>query len=123
MSEKHTSVRGLDMAGLASEVLSAMDGRPCRAVAAEVGISPATLNRVTRGMVPDLLTYAALRSWLGTPEALRNEEGLGYAGLHKLQHDSRTLARPKLGGSIVQWAADEIAALRLALAPTSETAS
>jgi len=122
MSEKHTSVRGLDIADLASEVLSAMNGRPCRAVAAEVGISPATLNRVTRGMVPDLPTYAALRSWLGTPEALRNAEGIGYAGLHNLQHDSRTLARPKLGGSIVQWAADEIAALRIALA-TSETAA
>lgn len=36
------------------------------------------------------------------------------AALHRLQHEREPLAKPKLGGSITGWAAEEIAALRAA---------
>lgn len=39
-------------------------GRKLREVAAEVGISPATLMRVENGRVPDLGTFAKLCQWL-----------------------------------------------------------
>lgn len=37
----------------------------CRAAAPEIGISPATLNRVSRGMMPDVPTYLKIMKWLG----------------------------------------------------------
>jgi transcriptional regulator with XRE-family HTH domain len=40
-------------------------GRGIRAVATEVGISPATLSRVERGYLPDLETFGKLCKWLG----------------------------------------------------------
>jgi transcriptional regulator with XRE-family HTH domain len=39
--------------------------RGIRAVAAEIGISPATLSRVESGKQPDLDTFAKLCQWLG----------------------------------------------------------
>lgn len=36
------------------------------------------------------------------------------ACLHPLQHEARPLVKPRLGGSIIRWAADEIKALRAA---------
>ncbi len=38
-----------------------------RTVAQKTGVSPATLSRVEKGRMPELLTYAALCRWLGVP--------------------------------------------------------
>lgn len=38
--------------------------RGVREVAAEIGISPATLSRVESGKLPDLLTFKKICSWL-----------------------------------------------------------
>src|SRR4051794_34845723 len=38
--------------------------RGVRAVAAEIGISPATLSRVENGHMPDLATFANICKWL-----------------------------------------------------------
>jgi transcriptional regulator with XRE-family HTH domain len=38
--------------------------RGIREVAAEIGVSPATLSRVERGKLPDLLTFQKLCRWL-----------------------------------------------------------
>lgn len=38
-----------------------------RAAAKEIGISPATLQRVEQEKVPDLDTFARICSWLGVP--------------------------------------------------------
>jgi transcriptional regulator with XRE-family HTH domain len=38
--------------------------RGIREVAAEIGVSPATLSRVERGKLPDLDTFSKLCSWL-----------------------------------------------------------
>jgi transcriptional regulator with XRE-family HTH domain len=38
--------------------------RGIREVAAEIGISPATLSRVERGKLPDLLTFQKICKWL-----------------------------------------------------------
>lgn len=40
------------------------DGRGVRAVASDVGISPATLSRVENGNMPDLVTFAKICKWL-----------------------------------------------------------
>jgi transcriptional regulator with XRE-family HTH domain len=39
-------------------------GRGVRAVADEIGVSPATLSRVEGGKLPDLLTFRKLCAWL-----------------------------------------------------------
>jgi len=39
-------------------------GRGVRDVAAEVGVSPATLSRVEGGKLPDLITFRKLCTWL-----------------------------------------------------------
>lgn len=39
-------------------------GRGVRDVAAEIGVSPATLTRVEGGKLPDLLTFRKLCAWL-----------------------------------------------------------
>ena len=45
--------------------LSAKRGdRGVRAVAQEIGVSPATLSRVERGYLPDLETFAKISRWL-----------------------------------------------------------
>lgn len=103
-----------DVERLRAAVLSAMAGRSCREVAPEVGISPATLNRVTRGKMPDLPTYLALCRWLAVPALLLEHDAPSFADLHRLQHDSVPAVKPQLGGSIVEWAAQEITALRTA---------
>jgi hypothetical protein len=56
--------QGFDPAIFGAQVLAAMGGQTCRDVAPVIGISKATLNRVTRGMMPDLPTYFALCRWL-----------------------------------------------------------
>lgn len=57
-----------------------------------------------------------------TVDAFRDLERAPLAALHRLQQTGSPAAKPKLGGSILQWAADEIAVLRAA-APkvTSDT--
>src|ERR1700730_10826253 len=39
-------------------------GLGIRAVAAEIGVSPATLSRVERGYLPDLETFSKICKWL-----------------------------------------------------------
>ena len=39
-------------------------GRGVRAIAAEIGVSPATLSRVERGFMPDLETFSRICRWL-----------------------------------------------------------
>ena len=48
-------------------------------------------------------------------DSFRDLERAPLAALHRLQHTGSPAAKPKLGGSILQWAADEIAALRAAV--------
>lgn len=57
-------------------VLSAMRGQSCREVASVIGISAATLNRVTRGGMPDLPTYFAIREWLALQSPPAKVEGV-----------------------------------------------
>lgn len=60
-------------------------------------------------------TPDAAASEAGEVDAFRDLERAPLAALHRLQHTGSPAAKPKLGGSILQWAADEIAALRAAL--------
>jgi len=53
-------------------------------------------------------------------EVFRDLEREPLAALHRLQHTGVPAAKPKLGGSILQWAADEIATLRAAHPSTQE---
>jgi hypothetical protein len=105
-----------DAADFGARVLVAMADRPCREVAPEIGISPSTLNRVTRGKMPDLPTYFAICRWLSMPSELRTLDAPAFGALHRVQHAAPSLVKPKLGGSIVEWASEEIAALRACLA-------
>ena len=40
-----------------------------RAVAQEIGVSPATLSRVERGFLPDLETFSKICEWVGVDPA------------------------------------------------------
>lgn len=40
-----------------------------RAVAKEIGVSPATLSRVERGFLPDLETFSKICEWVGVDPA------------------------------------------------------
>ena len=40
-----------------------------RAVASEIGVSPATLSRVERGYLPDLETFSKICEWVGIDPA------------------------------------------------------
>jgi len=46
------------------KVLFHMDGLSCRKAAKSAGVSASTLNRITRGEMPDLPTYLRLKEWL-----------------------------------------------------------
>lgn len=50
------------------------------------------------------------------PEPAERVDGKAYAKLHDRQHFGPNLVTPQSGGLIVEWAADEIAALRAAVA-------
>ncbi len=57
-------------------------------MAAEIGISPATLSRVERGHLPDLATFAKICKWLDLDPA-------GLLGLEERQpapHESAAIA-------------------------------
>jgi transcriptional regulator with XRE-family HTH domain len=43
--------------------------RGIRAVAQEIGVSPATLSRVERGFLPDLETFSKICEWVGVDPA------------------------------------------------------
>lgn len=50
---------------LGRRLLEARGERGIRAVAAEIGISHATLSRIERGLMPDLETFSKVCRWLG----------------------------------------------------------
>ena len=49
---------------LGRQLAERRQGRGVRAVASEIGISPATLSRVERGYMPDLETFSKICRWL-----------------------------------------------------------
>ena len=51
--------------GLGRKLLEKRASRGIREVAAEIGVSPATLSRVERGNLPDLETFRKICKWLG----------------------------------------------------------
>ncbi len=50
---------------LAKRIQTRRAGKGIREVAAEIGISPATLSRVENNRVPDLETFGKICRWLG----------------------------------------------------------
>jgi transcriptional regulator with XRE-family HTH domain len=57
-------VTPLTVHGLGRLALDRRGDRGIRAVAEEIGISPATLSRVERGKMPDLETFGKICKWL-----------------------------------------------------------
>lgn len=55
----------LTLQTLGRKLLEKRAGRGIREVAAEIGVSPATLSRVERGHLPDLETFGKVCKWLG----------------------------------------------------------
>lgn len=55
---------------LAKRIQERRAGKGIRAVAQEVGVSPATLSRVENGKVPDLETFSKICIWLGEDPAV-----------------------------------------------------
>ena len=81
--------------------------RPIRQVAAEIGVSAATLSRVERGNLPDLNTFPKICRWLGLDagEVL----GLETAEAHEDQSSVATVhfranrnIRPELAQSLAE---------------------
>lgn len=56
---KHT------LQSLGRSLIEKRGDRGVRSVAAEIGISPATLSRIERGFAPDLETFGKVCRWLG----------------------------------------------------------
>lgn len=64
--------------------------RGIRLIAAEIGVSPATLSRVERGKLPDLLTFKKICTWLkidaaeilGTPMDLGTPKVAASVSVH-----------------------------------------
>lgn len=59
---KETVKQNIELFGRRLE--QARAGRGVRAVAREIGVSPATLSRVERGYMPDLETFGKICRWL-----------------------------------------------------------
>ena len=57
-------MRALTIHSLGKLALDRRAERGIREVAAEVGVSPATLSRVERGKMPDLETFGKICKWL-----------------------------------------------------------
>jgi transcriptional regulator with XRE-family HTH domain len=57
-------MKALTVHSLGKLALEQRGGRGIRDVAAEMGISPATLSRVERGKMPDLDTFGKICKWL-----------------------------------------------------------
>jgi transcriptional regulator with XRE-family HTH domain len=57
-------LRALTIHSLGKLALERRADRGIREVAAEVGVSPATLSRVERGRMPDLETFGKICKWL-----------------------------------------------------------
>lgn len=55
----------LTLQTLGRKLLEKRGDRGIREVAAEIGVSPATLSRVERGHLPDLETFRKICGWLG----------------------------------------------------------
>jgi len=56
----------LTLQQLGKKALGKRGDRGIREVAAEIGISPATLSRIERGHLPDIGTFRKVCAWLGT---------------------------------------------------------
>lgn len=54
----------ITLQSLGRKLLEKRSGRGIREVAAEIGVSPATLSRVERGNLPDLETFGKICRWL-----------------------------------------------------------
>lgn len=65
---------------LSSRLAAKRDLRGVREVAAEIGISPATVSRVERGHSPDLETFAKICRWLDVDPG----EVLGFTNRRKV---------------------------------------
>ena len=65
---------GMDILRLGQLVREKRGDEGVRAAAKEAGVSPATLSRVERGHVPDMLTFEKLCAWLRLdPKALSDD--------------------------------------------------
>ena len=70
---------------LSRKLLEKRGDRGVREVAAEIGISPATLSRVERGYLPDIETFGKICRWLdldpgqvlGVPSSTRAKPAIG----------------------------------------------
>lgn len=77
-SQPREGVEQFDPVVFGCRVIAAMGGRSCRDVAEETGVSPATVNRVSRGGMPDVPTYLALSRWLAAlPDTTPTDQGQG----------------------------------------------
>lgn len=57
-------MEGIKIQELANKIKEKRAGRGVRAVAKEVGISPATLSRIENAGLPDLATFSRVCRWL-----------------------------------------------------------
>ena len=62
MSESHEIIGRLGYLG--SHVKSRRGSKSLRGIAAEIGVSSATLSRIERGRPPDLVTFKRVCEWL-----------------------------------------------------------
>lgn len=63
--KQSTQPTNLNLQQLGRKVLGKRSGRGIREVAAEIGISSATLSRIERGHLPDIETFRKVCAWLG----------------------------------------------------------
>jgi transcriptional regulator with XRE-family HTH domain len=65
----NSSVSRVDTEKLSQMIISKRGDRTLRMVAKEISISPSTLSRLERGVLPEINTYLAICDWLSvSPE-------------------------------------------------------
>jgi len=98
------------MERLAKRIHERRAGRGIRAVAADVGVSSATLSRVENGGIPDLETFAKICNWLGEDPAV-------YLGVAQTPKVAAPTARVhfKKGVTIKEDSAKALATMILAV--------
>jgi transcriptional regulator with XRE-family HTH domain len=94
---------------LAKRIQQRRAGKGIRAVAIEVGVSPATLSRVENGKIPDLETFSKICRWLGEDPAV-------YLGMHPATQSTMPTARVhfKKGAAIRKDSAKSLSEMILA---------
>jgi|SRR5271157_1509758 len=99
----------MNLARLGKMITERRSGKGIREVAAEIGISPATLSRVESGRVPDLETFSRICTWLKLdPNKIL---GVSVEPMTEVEPTHAAAVHLKADAALPEGAADDLAVL------------